>query len=72
MVYPASLVPERWRVLYGLNPMAGVVAGFRWALFGGGSPMWGLMAVSFAVTLTLFIGGLFWFRKVEHRFSDVI
>jgi len=72
VVYPASLVPERWRVLYGLNPMAGVVEGFRWALFGGGSPMWDLICVSFAVTLALFVGGLFWFRRVEHRFSDVI
>jgi lipopolysaccharide transport system permease protein len=72
VVYPASLVPERWRFLYGLNPMAGVVEGFRWALFGGGSPMWGLMGVSLAVTLALFVGGLFWFRRVEHRFSDVI
>jgi lipopolysaccharide transport system permease protein len=72
VVYPASLVPEQWRALYGLNPMAGVVEGFRWSLFGGGAPMWGLMGVSLAVTVALFVGGLYWFRRVEHRFSDVI
>jgi lipopolysaccharide transport system permease protein len=72
VVYPASLVPEQWRALYGLNPMAGVIEGFRWALFGGGAPMWGLMGVSLVVTLALFVGGLYWFRRVEHRFSDVI
>ena len=72
VVYPASLVPEQWRALYGLNPMAGVVEGFRWALFGGGAPMWELMGVSLVVTLALFVGGLYWFRRVEHRFSDVI
>jgi lipopolysaccharide transport system permease protein len=72
VVYPATLVPKEWRALYGLNPMAGVVEGFRWALFGNVAPMWGLMAVSLAVTLALFVGGLYWFRKVEHRFSDVI
>jgi lipopolysaccharide transport system permease protein len=72
VVYPASLVPKQWRALYGLNPMAGVVEGFRWALFGDIAPMWGLMAVSLVVTLALFVGGLYWFRRVEHRFSDVI
>ena len=72
VVYPASLVPEQWRPLFGLNPMAGVVEGFRWALFRDSSPMWALMGVSLAVTLVLLVGGLFWFRRVEHRFADVI
>jgi lipopolysaccharide transport system permease protein len=72
VVYPASLVPERWRPLFGLNPMAGVVEGIRWALFRDSAPMWGLMGVSLAVTLGLLVGGLFWFRRVEHRFADVI
>jgi homopolymeric O-antigen transport system permease protein len=72
VVYPASLVPEQWRALYGLNPMAGVVEGFRWCLFGGTDPMWGLIAVSLIVTMALLVGGLYWFRRVEHRFSDVI
>ena len=72
VIYPASLVPERWQFLFGLNPMAGVVEGFRWALFGAESPMWGMMSVSAIVTLVLFIGGLYNFRRVEHRFADVI
>lgn len=72
VVYPASLVPQRWRPVFGLNPMAGVVEGFRWAMFGTEAPMWGLMGASLAVTLVLFVGGLYWFRRVEHRFADVI
>jgi lipopolysaccharide transport system permease protein len=72
VVYPASLVPERWRPLFGLNPMAGVVEGFRWALLRSKAPSWGLMTVSLVVTLLLFVGGAFWFRRVEHRFADVI
>lgn len=72
IVYPASLVPERWRLLFGLNPMAGVVEGARWALFRNEAPKWGLMGVSLAATLVLFVGGLFWFRRVEHNFADVI
>ena len=72
VVYPASLVPQRWRPLLGLNPMAGVVEGYRWALFRAGAPMWGLMFVSLGMTFVLFVGGLFWFRRVEHRFADVI
>jgi lipopolysaccharide transport system permease protein len=72
VVYPSSLVPERWRPLFGLNPMAGVVEGFRWALFRAEQPSWGLMGVSLTVTMLLFVGGLYWFRRVEHRFADVI
>ena len=73
VVYPASLVPEQWRPLFGLNPMAGVVEGFRWALLGDdASDVGARWVVSLAVTLALLIGGLFWFRRVEHRFADVI
>jgi lipopolysaccharide transport system permease protein len=72
VVYPASIVPHRFRLLYGLNPMAGVVEGFRWALIGGGSAPWSLMAVSAATAVLLLLGGLFYFRRVEHGFADVI
>lgn len=72
VVYPASIVPHRFRLLYGLNPMAGVVEGFRWALIGGGSAPWALMAVSAATAVLLLLGGLFYFRRVEHGFADVI
>lgn len=71
VVYPASLVPERWRVLYGLNPMAGVIGGFRWALVGGPSP--GLMTVVSAVAVVVvLIAGAIYFRTSEGTFADVI
>jgi lipopolysaccharide transport system permease protein len=72
IAYPSSLVPERARLLFGLNPMTGVVEGFRWALFGTVAPDWGMMGVSFAVVVVLFVSGLFYFRKVERTFADVI
>jgi lipopolysaccharide transport system permease protein len=72
VAYPASLVPAAYRPLYGLNPMAGVVEGFRWALLGTDAPDWGLMAVSGAVIVALFAGGLFYFRWLEKTFADVV
>lgn len=72
VVYPASLVPERFRTLLGLNPMAGVVEGFRWALLGHRQPPWGLMAVSGLVSLVALAAGAYYFRKAETGFADVI
>ena len=72
VVYPASLVPKPWRPLLGLNPMAGVIEGFRWALLGHAPAPWSVIAVSGVVTACLLVGGLFYFRRVEHRFADVI
>lgn len=72
VVYPASLVPEKWRTLYGLNPMAGVVEGFRWALLGTPHPAGGLIAVSTAVVLAVLAGGLLYFRRMERTFADVV
>ncbi len=72
VAYPASLVPESYRPLYGLNPMAGVVEGFRWALLGTEAPNWGMMAVSAGVVLALLAGGLFYFRRMEKTFADVV
>jgi lipopolysaccharide transport system permease protein len=71
VAYPASLVPEKYQFFYYLNPMAGVVEGFRWSLFGGASP--GSMAV-FSMTLLIlfFIAGLFYFRKVERVMADIV
>ena len=73
VAYSSSLVPERWRPLYGLNPMVGVVDGFRWALFGveTGAPG-ATVAVSVAVVAALLIGGALYFRRVEATFADVI
>ncbi len=72
IAYPSSMASGRARLVFGLNPMTGVVEGFRWALFGTAAPDWGMMAVSFAVVGVLFLSGLFYFRKVERTFADVI
>lgn len=72
IVYASSLVPERWRALYSLNPMVGVIDGFRWAVLGQSSPDWQILAISFAVVLLLFVTGLFYFRRVEETFADII
>ena len=71
VIYPIHYIPERWQMLMGLNPMAGVVLGFRYALLGTEAP-WSVMGVSLAVSLTLFVFGLLVFRRMERRFADVI
>ncbi len=70
VVYPTSLVPERWRLLYALNPMVGVVQGFRWALLGVGPGPDLSLALSVAVALTLLVGGLVFFQSMERYFAD--
>jgi lipopolysaccharide transport system permease protein len=72
VAYPSSIIPERWRALYGLNPMAGVVEGFRWALLGSAAPPGATILVSTAAVVVLFIGGVFCFRRLEHGFADVV
>jgi lipopolysaccharide transport system permease protein len=72
VVYPVSLIPERWRLLYSLNPMAGVIEGFRWALLGKASPNFGVMLVSTAMVFVLFVGGLIFFKRMERTFADVV
>ena len=72
VLYPASLVPESIRWFYGLNPMAGVIEGFRWALLGKAPPDWTMVSVSLAVVVSLLIGGVMFFRRVERTFADVI
>jgi lipopolysaccharide transport system permease protein len=72
IAYPASLVPSKYRLLYGLNPMSGVVEGFRWALLGTAAPDWGLMAVSAGVVMILLAGGVIYFRRMEKTFADVV
>lgn len=71
IAYPSSLVPERWRALYGLNPMAGVVEGFRWALLGT-DPPGPLLAVSTGMVVALLAGGLYYFRRMEKTFADIV
>jgi lipopolysaccharide transport system permease protein len=65
------MLEEPWRTLYGLNPMAGVIEGFRWSLLGI-EPSFGLIAVSFAVAPILLITGAFYFRRMEKSFADVV
>jgi lipopolysaccharide transport system permease protein len=72
VVYPASIVPPQYQALYGLNPMAGVVTGFRWALLGGAPPSPQLLLVSAIGSLVLLGTGLLYFRRVERRFADVV
>jgi len=72
VAYPSSIVPERWRMVYGLNPMAGVVEGFRWALLGKSQGPGGLLVVSIAVVILIFLGGLYYFRRMEAEFADVV
>jgi lipopolysaccharide transport system permease protein len=72
VAYPSTLVPERWRGIYGLNPMAGVVEGFRWSLTGHGQPPSLLIAASTAMVLILLAGGVAYFQKVEGTIADVV
>jgi lipopolysaccharide transport system permease protein len=71
VAYSGNLVPERWQTIYGLNPMAGVIEGFRWALLGQERVSWSLVLVSTLMVVALLIGGLFYFRRMERSFVDV-
>ncbi len=72
VAYPSSIVPVQWRPLYGLNPMAGVVEGFRWALLGKSEPPGAMLWVSVVVVLLLLVGGLSYFRRMEQEFADIV
>jgi lipopolysaccharide transport system permease protein len=72
VAYSAELIPEGpWRILYGVNPLTGVIQGFRWALLGGHPPDV-LMAVSVIVVGVLLLSGLFYFKRMEKTFADVV
>lgn len=72
VAYPSTLIPEPWRLLYFLNPMAGVVDGFRWALLGQQSVPGASLLLSALVVWLIFAGGLFYFRRIEFEFADVV
>jgi lipopolysaccharide transport system permease protein len=72
VVYPLSMVPERWRPLYSLNPMVGIIEGFRWTLLGTAAPDATAMALTAASTIVLLAGGLLYFKRAERSFADVI
>lgn len=72
VAYSSSIIPGKWKLLYSLNPMAGVIDGFRWCLLGTSAPNWMAIAISSVSVLILFISGLFYFRKMERTFADII
>ncbi|MGA9532508.1 MAG: ABC transporter permease [Anaerolineales bacterium] len=73
VAYSASLIPKGWgQLAYGLNPMAGVVQGFRWVVLGVGQPEPAMLAISLVVSLLLLISGVFYFRRMERTFADVV
>ena len=72
VAYPSSIVPEKWRVLYALNPMVGVVDGFRWALLGKPESPGVPLLISMIVVVLLLIGGLYYFRRMEQQFADIV
>jgi len=71
MVYAFSLLPKRFQAIYGLNPMAGVIEGFRWALLGTNPPGY-LISVPVITVIVILISGAFYFRRSEKTFADVI
>jgi lipopolysaccharide transport system permease protein len=72
VAYPTSVVPEQWQFLYSLNPMAGVIEGFRWALLGKAQPDFGVIAVGAAAVIAVLFGGLVYFKRTERTFADVV
>lgn len=72
IAYPASMVPEQWKFLYALNPLTGVVEGFRWALLGTGDGPSYTLLISASIAILLTISGLFYFRRMERKFADMV
>jgi len=72
VAYSSSIIPEKWKFLYSLNPMAGVIDGFRWCILGTVMPNWTGIIISVISVLVIFTGGLLYFRKMERTFADVI
>ncbi|QEG38645.1 ABC transporter permease [Roseimaritima ulvae] len=72
VVYPSSMVDEKWRYLYGLNPLVGVVDGFRWSVLGSVDPDWRMMLISLVTTVVLMVFSLYYFRRTESKFADII
>lgn len=73
VLYSASMIPEKWRVIYSLNPMTGVIEGFRYALLGTTQSISVLMIVlSIVISILMFVSGMFYFRRMEKQFADMI
>jgi len=72
VTYPLSIVPQKWRLIYGLNPLVGVIEGFRWALLGKARPDFGVMALSTLIVIGTLLTGIVFFKRTERSFSDVL
>jgi lipopolysaccharide transport system permease protein len=72
VAYPSTLVPERWRWVYGLNPMAGVIEGFRWAMTGHGEAPGAVVVASAAMVVAVLFGGLVYFQRMESNVADLV
>jgi lipopolysaccharide transport system permease protein len=72
VVYAFAMIPERWKGIYALNPMVGVIEGFRWAVLGQGQPHFGAMAIGAAIIAVLLVGGVIFFKRMERSFADLI
>jgi len=72
IAYPSSLLSEPWRTVYGINPMVGVVEGFRWALLGTDTAPGPIIAASALAAVALLVSGAFYFRRMEKTFADVV
>lgn len=72
IAYPSAMIPEPWKTVYGLNPMAGVVAGFRWALLGVDTSPGPMIAVSAVVAVLILVSGAYYFRRLEREFADIV
>lgn len=72
IVYPSSLIPEKWRLLYAINPMVGVVEGFRWSLLGADTAPGPMILVSALAAVALLVSGAFYFRRLEKTFADIV
>jgi lipopolysaccharide transport system permease protein len=72
IAYPSSMIPKKWQLLYAINPMTGVVEGFRWALLGTDTAPGLILAVSTSIAIIVLISGLFYFRRMERTFADMV
>jgi lipopolysaccharide transport system permease protein len=72
IAYSVTIVPEQWRWLYSLNPMTGVVEGFRWALLGTPNPLGPAFLISLVAVFVIFVSGLVYFKRMEDTFADLV
>ena len=72
VAYPLSIIPKKWRLIYGLNPLVGVIEGFRWALLGKAAPDFTVIALSVVIVLVMLLSGIVFFKWMERSFSDVL